>query len=485
MEHDVKTAKWHGIDGIVVSELRERVEEALGVERLIETLDAIARHIRLLVGTHQSAVSYIPDGDFSRAVHGISLSEKYEKYTTYDVLPTGKGIWAVIFERTEPMCMTEAEVYAHPRFLNFSDLKDERGLEHPPLRGWLAVPVIRRTGEAIGVLQLSDRIEGDFTPEDQATLENATALIAPTMEAEYFHEQVTLRKEELERANEELAQAHEDLKAQRRAALSLAQDAEEARDGLARANEALEQSNIELQQFAYIASHDLQSPLRAIAGFAQCLQNEYQGRLDDEADVYIERIIGGSKRMQQLISDLLSYSRVESRAVPFKPTDLNEVFNGVLELLRASIEDAAGEVTRDELPVVPGDPSQLSQLLQNLIGNGIKYHADQPPRLHVWAERNGNDWTIAVRDNGIGIAAEQHEKIFEIFRRLHTQQAYPGTGIGLAICRRIVSRHGGRIWLESEDGKGSTFYFTIAAQGGEASAHLAQHGGETQREVFL
>ena len=397
----------------------------------------------------------------------MSLSEKYEKYTNYDVLPTGKGIWAVIFERTEPMRFTEDELYAHPRFLNFSDLKDERGLEHPPLRGWLAVPVVRRTGEPIGVLQLSDRIEGDFTPEDQATLENATALIAPTMEAEYFYEQVTLRKKELERANEELAQAQEDLKAQRRAALNLAQDTEEARQRLDRANEALEQSNIELQQFAYIASHDLQSPLRAIAGFAQLLQNEYQGQLDETADDYIERIVKGSKRMQELISDLLAYSRVESRAAPFEPISLNETFDDALTLLQSSIEDAGGEVTRDELPTVRGDGSQLSQLLQNLIGNGIKYHGDRPPRLHVSAERNGNDWTIAVRDNGIGIATEHYERIFEIFRRLHTQLAYPGTGIGLAVCRRIVSRHGGRIWLESAAGEGTTFYFTIAAAGSE------------------
>jgi light-regulated signal transduction histidine kinase (bacteriophytochrome) len=236
---------------------------------------------------------------------------------------------------------------------------------------------------------------------------------------------------------------------------------------LANSNEALEQSNVELQQFAYVASHDLQSPLRGIAGFAQCLQSEYGGRLDDNADSYIERIVDGSKRMQHLIRDLLAYSRVESRAAPFKPTSLNDVFDSALELLHASIEDADGEVTRDELPTVPGDGSQLSQLLQNLIGNGIKYHGEQQPRLHVWAQQNGNDWTIAVRDNGIGIAPEHHEKIFEIFRRLHTQQAYPGTGIGLAVCRRIVSRHGGRIWLESEEGKGSTFYFSIAAQGGE------------------
>ena len=377
MEKHVKTTKWHGIDGIVVSKLREGVEEALGAERLNETFDEIARHIRLLVGAHQSAVSYIPDGDFSRAIHGMSLSEKHEKYTTYDVLPTGKGIWAVIFERAEPMRLTEAEVYAHSRFLNFSDLKDERGLEHPPLPGWLAVPVIRRTGEAIGVLQLSDRIEGNFTPEDQTMLENTAALIAPTMEAEYFYEQVTLRKTELERANEELAQTQEELKAQRREALLLAEDAEQAKERLARANEALEESNLELQQFAYVASHDLQSPLRGVAGFAQFLRQDYHGRLDDEADAHIDRIVEGCQRMQTMINDLLAYSRVDSRARSFYPMDLCELFDDAVTLLQAEIEGTGGEVTRGELPTVPGDRAQLSQLFQNLIGNAIKYRAGQ------------------------------------------------------------------------------------------------------------
>ena len=165
--------------------------------------------------------------------------------------------------------------------------------------------------------------------------------------------------------------------------------------------------------------------------------------------------------MQQLISDLLAYSRVESRSAPFKPTPLNEVFSDAIEMLRPSITDTQAHVTRDDLPVVDGDRSQLTQLLQNLIGNAIKYHGESPPVVHLSCSRQGPDWTIAVRDNGIGIASEHHERIFEIFRRLHTQSAYPGTGIGLAVCRRIVVRHGGKIWLESEEENGSTFFFTI------------------------
>lgn len=226
-------------------------------------------------------------------------------------------------------------------------------------------------------------------------------------------------------------------------------------------NEALKQSNLQLQQFAYIASHDLQTPLRAISGFTQILQSDYQGKLDDKADRYIERIVRGATRMQTLINDLLTYSRIESRSAPFRPTNLNEIFDDALGLLHTSIEDTGGKVTRDQLPMVIGDRAQLCQLLYNLIGNGIKYHGHEKPRVHVSAEQNGRLWTIAVRDNGIGINPKHHEKIFEIFRRLHTAEQYPGTGIGLAVCHRIVQRHGGKIWLESEVGKGSVFYFTL------------------------
>ena len=262
-------------------------------------------------------------------------------------------------------------------------------------------------------------------------------------------------------ANRETARANREL-SHHADQLERAHDAiEQQADELAASNKALEASNMELQQFAYLASHDLQTPLRAIAGFSQILQNEYHGKIDDNADEYIDRIVGGTKRMQQLISDLLAYSRVESRSVPFNQTDLNKIYADALSLLQASIEDNDGVVTRDELPLVSGDAAQLSQLLQNLIGNGLKYHGDNPPRVHVSAEQNGTDWKFAVRDNGIGIDEKHHEKIFEIFRRLHSQQDYPGTGIGLAVCRRIVDRHGGQIWVESDEGHGCTFRFTI------------------------
>jgi len=228
-----------------------------------------------------------------------------------------------------------------------------------------------------------------------------------------------------------------------------------------RTSDELKQSNLELQQFAYVASHDLQAPLRAIAGFAQFLQHDYQDQLGANANEYIRQIVGGVQRMQQLINDLLAYSRVESRSRPCVSVDLAVVFDDVVNLLRAEIAESRGEVTRGELPSVAGDPAQLSQLLQNLISNDLKYHSVVAPRVQVTADRNDSGWTIAVRDNGIGIESRHHERIFEIFVRLHTQDKYPGTGIGLAVCRRIVLRHGGRIWVESEVDRGSTFYFTL------------------------
>ncbi|GAA5510377.1 PAS domain S-box protein [Novipirellula caenicola] len=230
---------------------------------------------------------------------------------------------------------------------------------------------------------------------------------------------------------------------------------------LSRTIDALHSSNIDLQQFAYVASHDLQTPLRAIANFAQFLQDDYAGKLDATADDYLQRIVQGAHRMQQLIRDLLGYSRVESRAAPFQPTSLNDAFQDALEMLSSSIAETGARVTRDELPTIQADKSQMSQLLTNLIGNAVKYHGDKPPEVHVWAETNDEFHTLFVRDNGIGISPQHHERVFEIFRRLHTQTAYPGTGIGLAVCRRIVNRHGGDISVKSQEGKGSTFVFTI------------------------
>jgi light-regulated signal transduction histidine kinase (bacteriophytochrome) len=236
---------------------------------------------------------------------------------------------------------------------------------------------------------------------------------------------------------------------------------EERTKELAVANQVLEQSNLELKQFAYVASHDLQSPLRSISGFVQLLRSEYEGKLDEQAQDWIRRTVQSIGQMQTLIRDLLSYARVDARSRPFTQIPFHDIVTDALTLLESSIHDSGGQVTCGPLPEIMGDRSQLVQLIQNLIGNGLTYHGDEPPHIHISAERSGKEWIFSVRDNGIGIDPKYYEQIFEIFKRLHDQKDYPGTGIGLAVCRRVVSRHGGKIWVESEPGHGTTFHFTI------------------------
>ncbi|HEX2960911.1 MAG TPA: ATP-binding protein, partial [Ignavibacteriales bacterium] len=223
----------------------------------------------------------------------------------------------------------------------------------------------------------------------------------------------------------------------------------------------LERSNKELEQFAYIASHDLQEPMRMVASFTQLLAARYQGKLDEKADEYIAFALEGARRMQTLIRDLLKYARVTSRLKPFELLDCNEILYDVLSDLQLVIGESRAEITSDTLPVIMGDITQIRQLLQNLISNAIKFRGANRPEIHISAVCGQKDWAFSIRDNGIGIDPQFHERIFLLFQRLHEREKYPGTGIGLALCKKIIELHGGRIWLESEPGRGTTFYFSI------------------------
>lgn len=230
---------------------------------------------------------------------------------------------------------------------------------------------------------------------------------------------------------------------------------------LARRAFELERSNDALQEFAYVASHDLQEPLRMVASYLQLLRSRYGGKLGSDADEFIEFAVDGARRMQALINDLLEYSRIGTKGASWQQTKLADVFALAQANLRASIEEAGAVIVVGELPTVKADPSQLLQLAQNLIANAVKFHRDAPPEVYVDATRGRGEWEISVSDNGIGIEPRHTERIFQIFKRLHPPNDYPGTGIGLAVCRKIVERHGGRIWVESKPGRGATFCFTL------------------------
>lgn len=225
----------------------------------------------------------------------------------------------------------------------------------------------------------------------------------------------------------------------------------------------LSRSNRDLEQFAYVASHDLQEPLRMVGSYTQLLGEKYQGKLDRDADEYLRFTHDGVVRMRELIDDLLAFARVGTRGKPFAPVAIEEVVDQAVGNLGGAIAAKSGVVTHGLLPEVQGDRGQLVQLFQNLIGNGLKFHGSGPPHIRVEAEREGSGWRFSIQDDGIGIAPEYQEKIFLMFQRLHTREEYPGSGIGLAICKRVVERHGGRIGVESSGrpGHGSRFWFTI------------------------
>ncbi len=224
----------------------------------------------------------------------------------------------------------------------------------------------------------------------------------------------------------------------------------------------LEISNADLEQFAYVASHDLQEPLRMVSSFTQLLEKQYKNRLDEDADDYIDFIVEGAHRMKDLIYDLLTFSRLNTEAKEFEETKLETILNDVLTTLKSSIEENDVKITHNNLPTVMADPTQIQQLFQNLLTNAIKFCGERNPEIHLDAAELEDELKISISDNGIGISPLNQEKIFNVFTRLHTREEYEGTGIGLSICKRIVQRHGGRIWVESEERKGSTFYFTIS-----------------------
>jgi signal transduction histidine kinase len=318
------------------------------------------------------------------------------------------------------------------------------------LRSTLLIPLIAQD-TIIGNLVFYSKKSNAYTDHDLKIAESIGYQVAGAIaNAQLFRDR--------KRAEEALQRSEKELKAQ-------AQELQKELIQRRRAEEELARSNKELGQFAYVASHDLQEPLRMVTSYVQLLARRYRGKLDGDADEFIAFAVNGATRMQQLINDLLTYSRVGTRGKEFEPTDCEIILQQSLKNLQIAVEEKQAIVSHDPLPTLMADHVQLGQLFQNLIGNALKFQGAEPPHVHVSANRNGNGWVFSVRDNGIGIALEYAERIFVIFQRLHSLEKYPGTGIGLAVCKKIVERHGGRIWVESDPGKGATFYFTLPGKG--------------------
>jgi signal transduction histidine kinase len=303
---------------------------------------------------------------------------------------------------------------------------------HPPIHAYLGVPIASAT-RLYGWLAARNKLGADeFSDDDERLATALAAQMAVAYESALRYDAIQRHAAELEaRVNERTAE--------------------------------LQRSNAELEQFAYVASHDLQEPLRKVVGYTQLLGKRYRGQLDANADEFIGYAVDAASRMQLLIQDLLTYSRVGRLQKELAPVDCESVLTQILRSLQPLIEESKALVTHDPLPTLPADAGQFAQLFQNLIANAIKFHGDQAPQVHITARRDEHDWVFSVHDNGIGIEPQYAERIFRMFQRLHSREAYPGTGIGLAICQKIVQRHGGRIWVESQIGQGATFSFTIPA----------------------
>ncbi len=258
------------------------------------------------------------------------------------------------------------------------------------------------------------------------------------------------------------------LQGTQRAVLNILEDFDLERIKVERSVGELKRSNDELQQFAYVASHDLQEPLRMVASYTQLLAKRYKGRLDADADEFIDYAVDGCNRMQGLIQDLLAYSRAGTNGKELLKISSEKALKDALANLRATIEESGAVVTNDALPAITTDDTQLALVFQNLVGNAIKYHGPEVPHVHVSANKNGGkEWIFSVRDNGLGIDPQYFERIFILFQRLHGRTEFKGTGIGLAICKKILERLGGRIWVESQPEKGSTFHFALPERDGK------------------
>ncbi len=416
----------------------------------LELLGAVARHLAVVIENSR--------------LHDVALREQRTEFEArFRKLIEGSIQGILIHRLFKPLFVNEAwatlhgytvqEVLAMESILPLiAPHERERAMQFAQarLRGDDVPPRyeaqdLRRDGSSVWVEKFISVIEWDSQPAVQTSLVDLSQRKQAEEALQNAHDELECR---VQQRTEELAATNQQLQG----------------EILERQHYAgeLERSNRDLELFAYSVSHDLQAPLRTIASYCQLLQRRYDGQFDKEADEFLDGAVDGARRMKRLLDDLLAYSRVTTETDPFHETDCNVVVGEVRHNLESQIRDTDAELTSDLLPVVVGDRSQLMQLFQNLIGNGIAYRREQSPKIHVSAEERAEEWAFTVKDNGVGIDERQHERIFQVFQRLFAEHERPGSGVGLSICKRIVERHGGRMWLTSEPGKGSEFCFTIA-----------------------
>src|ERR1019366_5426343 len=321
----------------------------------------------------------------------------------------------------------------------------------------IAVIPIRYHDQILGALHLADHRPARFPPASVEFLESMAPLIGEALQRFLTRAELAKHRDHLEVLVRLRTSELENTAVQLQVEIAERRQAQEA---LQLTADELERSNRDLEQFANVASHDLQEPLRAVSGFVKLLRARFPDHIDAKAAQYITGACDGAERMERLINGLLAYSRVGTKGGDFVAVDLNALLADALRNLHTSLKTSEAQVTHDDLPTLPVDATQITQLFQNLIGNAIKFRGEEPPQVHVGVRREPARWVFSVRDQGIGIEPQYFERIFQIFQRLHSRKAYPGTGIGLAICKRITERHGGKIWVESQFGRGTTFFFS-------------------------
>ena len=431
-----------------ITEISHRKQLAMIEQGRFQVLESIARgdslnsalHTlvtsieELLPDTFCSVLVVDPDSKCLRLATAPSLPDFYN--AAVDGLPIGPGIGscgtaAHTGERTIVKDMRTHEYFAAYRAI----------IERLDVRACWSEPIISLDGGVLGTFAVYHTDPREPVRLELEIMEISAQLAGIAIE----HEQTKRLLSDMNASLEQRVEAR-------------------TRD-LATANQELERSNDELRQFAYIASHDMQEPLRMVTNFGQLLQRTLSTDKGSDTAEWLGFVVEGGKRMQELITDLLQYSEIGYQARPFQQVCLKRVVELVLANLRSSVDDTKAEITWNALPTITGDKPQLVQLIQNLVSNAIKFHDTPPPKIHISAESRDDEWVVSVRDSGIGIKAEYRDRIFEFFRRLHNRDRFPGTGIGLAICKRVVERHGGQIWVESELGEGSNFRFTLPKRG--------------------